>query len=64
MPASETNISFRFAERGDAGAIGSAGSGPLIDLENNRWRFNVLLPVCGLRFHSSKFLAEPAVPSM
>jgi hypothetical protein len=64
MPASETNISFRFAERGDGGAVGSAGSGPVIDLENNRWRFNVLLPVCGPWFDSSKFLAEPAVPSV
>jgi hypothetical protein len=48
MPASETDISFRLAERGDGGAVGSAGSGPVIDLENNRWRFNVLLPICGL----------------
>jgi hypothetical protein len=41
-----TNISRRFAERGDGGAGGSTGPGsPLIDLVNNRLTFKFMLPI-------------------
>lgn len=41
-----TNISRRFAERGDGGLGGSTGSGsPLIDLVNNRLTFKFMLPI-------------------
>ncbi|MDO9383264.1 MAG: hypothetical protein Q7T86_10430 [Hyphomicrobiaceae bacterium] len=41
-----TNISRRFAERGDGGADGSTGPGsPLTDLVNNRLTFKFILPI-------------------
>jgi hypothetical protein len=41
-----TNISRRFAERGDGGDGGSTGPGsPLIDLVNNRLTFKFILPI-------------------
>src|ERR1700676_1230912 len=46
IPASVTNIIFGFAERGDGGACGPTRSRPpVIDLANNRWRFNFILPI-------------------
>jgi hypothetical protein len=40
------NIIFRFAERGDGGTGGPISSGsPVIDLANNRFRFNFHLPI-------------------
>src|SRR5471032_1504749 len=38
------SIIFRFAERGDGGAIASTRSGPAIDRENNRFRLKFIPP--------------------
>jgi hypothetical protein len=52
------NIIFRFAERGDGGASGPTRSGPsVIDLANNRFRFNFVWPIW-LDQHHSKFPAR------
>src|ERR1700688_3108437 len=58
IPASVTNIIFRFAERGDGGTGGPTRSRPpVIDLANNRLRFNFILPM-RLDQYSSKFPAS------
>src|SRR5450432_2482720 len=59
MPASVTNIIFRFAERGDGGAAGASTRSrpPVIDLANNRLRGNFILPI-RLDGYCSKFLAS------
>src|SRR5580704_14897092 len=57
-PASVTNIILRFAERGDGGTSGPTRSRPpVIDLANNRLRFNFILPM-RLDPNSSKFPAN------
>src|ERR1700675_4515396 len=58
IPASVTNTILRFAERGDGAAAGPTRSKPpVIDLANNRFRFNFILPM-RLDRHSSKFPAR------
>src|ERR1700724_2022322 len=58
IPASVTNIIFRFAERGDGGTSGpTRSSPPVIDLANNRLRFNFILPM-RLDPYPSKFPAS------
>jgi hypothetical protein len=39
-----TNITLRFADRGDGGAAGPTMSGPAADRENNPERLNVIAP--------------------
>src|ERR1017187_9638317 len=57
-PASVTNIIFRFGERAEGGTGASTRSRPpVIDLANNRLRFNFILPIL-LDRHCSKFLAS------
>src|ERR1700736_5358209 len=58
IPARVTNINFRLAERGDGGASGPTRSRPpVIDLANNRLRFNFILPM-RLDPYPSKFPAS------